>query len=42
VVDVFDFLSAWMAGSPAADFNGNGLSAGDILDFLNNWLAGCP
>jgi hypothetical protein len=41
VQDIFDFLNAWFAGNPAADFNGNGLSVQDIFDFLNAWFAGC-
>jgi hypothetical protein len=42
VQDIFDFLNAWFAGSPAADFNGaNGLQVQDIFDFLNAWFAGC-
>lgn len=40
VQDIFDFLAAWFAGSPAADINGNGLSVQDIFDFLNDWFAG--
>jgi hypothetical protein len=30
-----------LAGSPAADMNGGGLSVQDIFDFLNAWFAGC-
>jgi probable HAF family extracellular repeat protein len=41
VQDIFDFLNAWFAGSPAADINGGGLSVQDIFDFLNAWFAGC-
>ncbi len=42
VQDIFDFLSAWFAGSPSADFNGiGGLSVQDIFDFLGSWFAGC-
>jgi len=42
VQDIFDFLSAWFAGSPLADFNGGGLAVQDIFDFLSAWFAGCP
>jgi hypothetical protein len=41
VQDIFDFLNAWFAGNPAADFNGGGLAVQDIFDFLNAWFAGC-
>ncbi|HMN40444.1 MAG TPA: GC-type dockerin domain-anchored protein [Phycisphaerales bacterium] len=41
VQDIFDFLNAWFAGDPAADFNGGGLGVSDIFDFLNAWFAGC-
>ncbi len=41
VQDIFDFLNAWFAGSPAADFNGGGLAVQDIFDYLNAWFAGC-
>ena len=42
VQDIFDFLTAWFAGMPAADFNHvNGLSVQDIFDFLGAWFAGC-
>jgi hypothetical protein len=41
VQDIFDYLNAWFAGSPAADMNGGGLSVQDIFDFLNAWFAGC-
>jgi hypothetical protein len=39
--DVFDFISAWFAGDPRADMDGNGLGEQDIFDFLNAWFAGC-
>jgi hypothetical protein len=42
VQDIFDFLNAWFAGSPTADFNGGGLAVQDIFDYLNAWFAGCP
>ncbi len=41
VQDIFDFLNAWFAGNPAADFNGGGLTVQDIFDYLNAWFAGC-
>ncbi len=42
VQDLFDFLTAWLDGNPAADVNGvNGVSVQDIFDFLTRWLAGC-
>ncbi len=42
VQDIFDFLTAWLAGSPSADFNHvNGVTVQDIFDFLTAWLAGC-
>lgn len=40
--DIFDFLGAWFALSPAADFNSSGtITAQDIFDFLGAWFAGC-
>jgi hypothetical protein len=42
VQDIFDFLAAWFAQSPAADFNGSGTAnVQDIFDFLNAWFVGC-
>ncbi len=42
VQDIFDFLTAWLAGNPSADFNHvNGVTVQDIFDFLTAWLAGC-
>ncbi len=42
VQDIFDFLTAWLAGNTSADFNGvNGVTVQDIFDFLTAWLAGC-
>ncbi|HMN42004.1 MAG TPA: GC-type dockerin domain-anchored protein [Phycisphaerales bacterium] len=41
VQDIFDFLNAWFAADPRADFNGGGLAVQDIFDFLNAWFAGC-
>lgn len=43
VQDVFDFLSAWFAGNPWADFTANGVgtpSVQSIFDYLNAWFAG--
>ena len=39
--DIFDFLSAWFASDPAADFDGGGLSPSDIFAFIQAWFAGC-
>jgi hypothetical protein len=41
VQDIFDYLNAWFATFPAADFNGGGLDVQDIFDFLNAWFGGC-
>lgn len=43
VQDVFDFLAAWFAGLPSADFNGSGPppTVQDIFDFLGAWFGGC-
>jgi hypothetical protein len=41
VQDLFDFLGAWFAGDPRADFNGRGLHQQDIFDYLAAWFAGC-
>ncbi len=42
VQDIFDFLTAWLAGNSSADFNQtNGVTVQDIFDFLTAWLAGC-
>lgn len=41
VQDIFDFLGAYFAGSPAADINGSGLSVQDIFDFLAAYFTGC-
>jgi hypothetical protein len=41
VQDIFDFLNAWFAGEPRADFDGGGLAVSDIFAFLNAWFAGC-
>ncbi len=43
VQDIFDFLTAWFAAAPLADFNGvGGVGVQDIFDFLEAWFAGCP
>jgi hypothetical protein len=39
--DIFDFLNAWFANNPSADFNGNGLDLSDIIDFISAWFTGC-
>ena len=42
VQDIFDFLTAWFAGSPSADFNHNGqVEVQDIFDYLSAWFVGC-
>jgi len=42
VQDIFDFLAAYFAGSPAADFNSSGtVTVQDIFDFLAAYFAGC-
>ena len=42
VQDIFDFLAAWFAGSPAANVNGvAGVTVQDIFDFLSAWFFGC-
>jgi len=42
VPDIFAFLSAWFAQSPAAEFDGvAGISVPDIFAFLSAWFAGC-
>lgn len=41
LTDIFDFLNAWFAGSPIADFDGGGLDVQDVFAFLNAWFSGC-
>jgi len=43
VQDIFDFLAAYFASDPRADFNNSGLPATvqDIFDFLAAYFAGC-
>jgi uncharacterized membrane protein len=42
VQDIFDFLSAYFASSPAADVNGvGGVTVQDIFDYLASYFAGC-
>jgi hypothetical protein len=42
VQDIFDFLIAYFANSPAADVNGvGGVTVQDIFDFLISYFAGC-
>lgn len=43
VQDIFDYLAAYFAELPAADFNGvGGLTVQDLFDFLAAYFAGCP
>lgn len=40
--DVTDFMSAWFAMDPRADFDHNGVfDSNDVFAFLNAWSAGC-
>lgn len=40
--DLFDFISAYFEGRPAADVNGSSsVTLQDIFDFLSVWFAGC-
>ncbi len=42
VQDIFDFLSGYFSGAPAADFNGvGGLTVQDIFDYLTAYFQGC-
>ncbi len=42
VQDIFDFLTAWFASSPAANINAaQGITVQDIFDFLSAWFTGC-
>lgn len=42
VGDIFDFLNAWFAGDPQADFDAPpGLQVSDVFAFLAAWFAGC-
>jgi Zn-dependent metalloprotease len=41
--DIFDFLAAYFAADPRADFNQSGVvSVQDIFDYLAAYFAGCP
>lgn len=41
--DIFDYLTAWFANTPAADFNTiGGTTLEDLFDFLSAWFAPCP
>jgi hypothetical protein len=43
VQDIFDFLAAYFAQDPRADFNGvGGLTVQDLFDFLAAYFTGCP
>jgi hypothetical protein len=42
IQDLFDFLAAWFALTPAADINrAGGTTVQDLFDFLTAWFAGC-
>lgn len=43
ITDVFEFLTLWFAGDPAANFDGEGDSPSiqDLFTFLAAWFAGC-
>ncbi len=42
VQDIFDYLGAWFAQDPRADFNGiDGLTVQDVFDFIGAWFVGC-
>ena len=42
IQDIFDFLTAWFAHLPTADFNRSGdVTVQDIFDFLSAWFAKC-
>lgn len=41
--DIFDYLNAWFAQSPIAEFDGSpGVTVADLFQFLNSWFTGCP
>jgi hypothetical protein len=40
--DIFEYLTAWFAGEPRADLDGDGLSVLDLFAFLEAWFGGCP
>ena len=41
VQDIFDYLAAWFAGDPRADFDASGaVTVQDLFDFLAAWFAG--
>ena len=40
--DIFDFLGAWFALDPRAEYNHDGhIDVGDIFSYLGAWFAGC-
>jgi uncharacterized membrane protein len=43
VQDIFDFIAAYFAGDPSADFNESGvLAVQDLFSFLAAYFTGCP
>jgi hypothetical protein len=43
VQDIYDYLNAWFARDPVADYDGNGAGLpgqGSITSFINAWFAG--
>jgi hypothetical protein len=43
VQDVWDFLNAWLAANPIADYSGNGAgppTQQGVFEFINAWFAG--
>jgi hypothetical protein len=43
VQDIFDYLAAYFANSPEADFNrAGGVSVQDIFDYLAAYFQPCP
>lgn len=43
VQDIFDFLTMYFAGNPAADINASDtVTVQDLFDFLGAYFAGCP
>lgn len=43
LADVLVFVTAFQAGNPTADFDGNALfDLADVVLFVNGFMAGCP
>jgi hypothetical protein len=41
--DLFDFLNAWFAQDPSADFDGfAGVNVSDIFSYIDLFINGCP